>query len=68
MVAALAEESALIQAGYSKCTDEKTKEKFAMKFHTTRRSFDQGTFCCPTYVEEWKVTLRRAGPVFGLTR
>jgi hypothetical protein len=48
---------------YSKCTGEKTKEEFAMKFHTTRRSFDQRIFCCPADVEERKATLRR-GPVF----
>ena len=40
-----------------------------MKFHTTRRSFDQRIFCCPADVEEWKATLRREGlsPVSGVS-
>jgi hypothetical protein len=52
MVATLVDKSAVIQDGYSKCTDEKTKEKLAMECHTTRRSFDQGTFCCAGDKEE----------------
>jgi hypothetical protein len=65
MVATLVEESAVIQGGYSKCTDEKNKEKLAMKFHTTRRSFDEGVFCCADDFEEWKATAK-GGRVFGL--
>jgi hypothetical protein len=55
----------VIQDDHSKCTDEKTKEEYAMKFHTTRRSFVQRIFCCPADVEEWKATLR-GGLVFKL--
>jgi hypothetical protein len=42
MVATLVAESAVIQDDYSKCTNEKNKEKLAMEYHTTMRSFNEG--------------------------
>jgi hypothetical protein len=61
----LVEDSAVIQDAHSKCTDEKMKEEFATKYHTTRRSFDQCVCCCVDDVEEWKATAR-GGRVFKL--
>jgi hypothetical protein len=65
MVATLVDVSDTIQAHYSNCTDEKMKEELAMEYHTTRRSFDEGAFCRPGDLEEWKATVR-GGLVFGL--
>jgi hypothetical protein len=66
MVATLVDKSAVIQDGYSNCTDEKIKEKLAMECHTTGRSFDQFVFCCAGDKEEWNTTVeqkfRSCGP------
>ena len=65
MVATIVDVSDTIQAHYSDCTDEKMKEELAMKYHTTRRSFDVSVFCRPGDTEEWKTTVER-GLAFGL--
>jgi hypothetical protein len=40
-VCALVDKSAEIQAGYSKCTDEDSKRKIVMEYHTSMRSFHE---------------------------
>ena len=67
MVATLVDRSAAIQDEYSNCTDEKIKEKLAMEWHTTRRSFDQFVFCSSGNKEEWKTTVER-GLVISLAK
>jgi hypothetical protein len=65
MAATPVDKSAVIQDGYSNCTDEKTKEKLAMEYHTAMRSFNEFAFCCAGDKEEWKALLE-GGPVFSL--
>ena len=67
MVATLVDRSAEIQAKYSNCTDEKIKEKLAMEWHTTRRSFDQFVFCSSGDKEEWNTAVER-GLVISLAK
>jgi hypothetical protein len=67
MVATLVDRSAVIQDDYSNCTDEKTKEKLAMEWHTTRRSFGQFVFCSSGDKEEWNTTVER-GLVISLAK
>ena len=67
MFATLVDRSAVIQDDYSNCTDEKTKEKLAMEWHTTRRSFDQFVFCSSSDKEEWNKTVER-GLVISLAK
>jgi hypothetical protein len=67
MVATLVDRSAVIQDDYSNCTDEKIKEKLAMDWHTTRRSFDQFVFFSSGNKEEWKAAVER-GLVISLAK
>jgi hypothetical protein len=46
------------QAGYSKCTDEDSKRKIAMEYHTSMRSFHSVAFCCAGAKEKWKGLLK----------
>ena len=46
-VGTLVEDSAAIQGAYNKCTDEESKRKLTMKYHTAMRSFNnEVVFCC----------------------
>ena len=67
MVATIVDVSDTIQAHYSNCNDEKIKEELAMKYHTTRRSFDVSVFCRPGDTKEWKTTVER-GLVISLAK
>jgi hypothetical protein len=60
----LVDKSAEIQADYSKCTDEDSKRKIAMEYHTSMRSFHEVAFCCAGVKEEWKATVK-GGLVFS---
>jgi hypothetical protein len=64
-VCTLVDKSAEIQADYSKCTDEDSKRKIAMEYHTTMRSFEEGAFCSAGVKEKWKGLLE-GGLVFSL--
>jgi hypothetical protein len=64
-VGTLVDKSAAIQAAYSKCTDEDSKRKIAMEYHTSMRSFHEVAFCCAGVKEEWKAAVK-GGLVFSL--
>jgi hypothetical protein len=64
MVSTLVARSAEIQAGYSECDDERRKGEIAMRWHTSRRSFDEGAFCEDD--REWWTAYVNEGLVFGV--
>jgi hypothetical protein len=65
MVSALVAKSAAIQAGYSKCDDDR-KRAIAMKCHTSMRTFDVGAFFDGDE-EKWTAYVN-GGPVFGVAK
>ena len=64
MISKLVAKSAEEQAGYSATDDERRKEEIAMRWHATRRSFDEGAFCDGDE-EGWKAYVN-GGLVFGV--
>jgi hypothetical protein len=66
MTSKLVAKSADEQAGYSATDDERRKEKIAMWWHATRRSFDEGAFCEGD--EKWWTAYVNEGLVFAVAK
>jgi hypothetical protein len=66
MISKLVAKSADEQAGYSATDDERRKEKIAMWWHATRRSFDEGAFCEGD--EKWWTAYVNEGLVFDVAK